>query len=272
MPRPSLLLLLLLLPLSARAQCERENKAFLPGETLTYDLYFQWHFVWVKAGAAHYSIRSTTYAGEPALRCDLLFEASKRLSRVFPMQDTLVSLATPHLQPLYFRKGATEGKHYTVDEVSYSYTPGNPAVRLHLQRLDRHGQRHERHVVSTDCNYDMLAILNVARSFDTANYTPGQRICFPMATGRRIEQQTLVYQGTKDWKANDGITYRCLVFSLLDSDEPKKEKELLRFYVTDDANHLPVRIDFYLRFGTAKAYYAGGTGIRHPQTAIVKQK
>lgn len=267
-----LLLLLLLLPMNTCAQCEHENTAFLPGETLEYDLYFQWQFVWVKAGAAHYRIRSTTYDGRPALRTDLLFEGSKRLSRVFPMQDTLVSITTPDMRPLYFRKGATEGKHYTVDEVTYSYTPDNPATRLHLQRLDRHGRLNHRYLVSTDCNYDMLAILNVARSFDTSAYTPGQRIHFPMATGKHIEQQTLIYKGPKEWKANDGITYRCLVFSLLDSDEPKKEKELLRFYVTDDANHLPVRIDFYLRFGTAKAYYAGGSGIRHPQTAIVRKK
>ena len=37
--------------------------------------------------------------------------------------------------------------------------------------------------------------------------------------------------------------------------EVKKAKELLRFYVTDDTRHIPVRIDFYLRFGTAKAFY-----------------
>ena len=49
-------------------------------------------------------------------------------------------------------------------------------------------------------------------------------------------------------------TYLCLVFSLLDYEEKEKDKELLRFYVTDDTRHMPVRIDFYLRFGTAKAY------------------
>jgi hypothetical protein len=47
-----------------------------------------------------------------------------------------------------------------------------------------------------------------------------------------------------------------LVFSLLDYEEKNHDEELLRFYVTDDARHMPVRIDFYLRFGTAKAYLA----------------
>ena len=68
----------------------------------------------------------------------------------------------------------------------------------------------------------------------------------------------------------EGFTYRCLVFSLLDY-ESKKEKELLRFYITDDLNHLPVRIDFYLRFGVAKAYYVNGKGLKNEQTSIVKK-
>ena len=102
----------------------------------------------------------------------------------------------------------------------------------------------------------MLSILSLARSFDPKDYKIGQRIRFPMATGKKVEEQTLVYRGKKDWTANDKNTYRCLVFSLLDYEEKSKDKELLRFYVTDDTRHMPVRIDFYLRFGTAKAYLA----------------
>ena len=74
----------------------------------------------------------------------------------------------------------------------------------------------------------------------------------------------------ENFKANDKKTYRCLVFSLLDDKEKKKEKELLRFYITDDKNHLPVRIDFYLKFGSAKAFFLNGTGIRNPMEAVKK--
>ena len=48
------------------------------------------------------------------------------------------------------------------------------------------------------------------------------------------------------------------------------DKEIVRFYVTDDANHLPVRLDLNLKFGTAKAYLRSVKGERNPQTSIVK--
>lgn len=252
------------------AQCEHENKAFQAGEALTYDLYFNWKFIWVKAGTANYTVRKTTYKGQESLRTDLLFQGSKRLNSVFPMKDTLISQMTPTMIPLYYRKGALEGKRYTVDEVWYSYPNGKSHVDQHF--LTHEGELLKTQHETDECNYDMLSILNVARSFDPTNYKVGQRIHFPMATGKRVEEQTLVYRGKENFEANDDITYRCLVFSLLDYDVKDKDKEMLRFYITDDMNHLPVRIDFYLRFGTAKAFYSKGKGLKNPQTSIVKKK
>ncbi|MBR3530516.1 MAG: DUF3108 domain-containing protein [Bacteroidaceae bacterium] len=254
----------------AQAQCTRENKAFQAGEALTYDLYFNWKFIWVKAGTANYTVKKTTYKGQESLRTDLLFQGSKRLNAVFPMKDTLISQMTPELVPLYFRKGALEGKRYTVDEVWYSYPNGKSHVDQHF--LTHDGELLKTQHETDECNYDMLSILNVARSFDPTNYKVGQRIHFPMATGKKVEEQTLVYKGKEVFEANDDVKYRCLVFSLLDYDVKDKDKEMLRFYVTDDQNHLPVRIDFYLRFGTAKAFYKNGKGLKNPQTSIVKKK
>ena len=52
--------------------------------------------------------------------------------------------------------------------------------------------------------------------------------------------------------------------------EKGEEKEVVKFYITDDKNHLPVRLDLNLNFGTAKAFLTGASGIRNPQTAKLK--
>ena len=237
------------------AQCPKENTAFRAGEKLNYDLYFNWKFIWVKCGAAYYSFKPLKYNGQETLRNDLLFTSNKRFDAVFTMRDTITSYITPQLVPLYFRKGSLEGKRYTVDEVWYTYPNGKSRVKQ--KHLSSRGEWSEHHYESDACNYDMLSMLSLARSFDPKDYKVGQRIRFPMATGKNVEMQTLVYQGKKDWTANDNNTYHCLVFSLLDYEEAKKDKELIRFYVTDDQRHLPIRIDFFLKFGTAKAIFAG---------------
>ena len=112
-------------------------------------------------------------------------------------------------------------------------------------------------VTSTDCSSRMCS------------HWGGDKILFPMATGREVEQQTLIYRGKENFKAENGVKYRCLVFSLVEYDKNKKEKEVITFYVTDDKNHLPVRLDLYLNFGSAKAFLQTIEGNRHPLTSIV---
>ena len=64
-----------------------------------------------------------------------------------------------------------------------------------------------------------------ARSYDPADYKVGDKIKFPMATGRKVEEQTLIYRGKENVKAENGVTYRCLIFSLVEYDKKGKVEE-----------------------------------------------
>ena len=121
------------------------------------------------------------------------------------------------------------------------------------------------------CIFDMLSILAQARSYDPADYKVGDRILFPMATGRKVEEQTLIYRGKEEVKANNDTIYRCLVFSFVEY-KKGKEKEVITFYISDDKNHLPVRLDMYLNFGSAKAFFKSVQGNRYPMTSAIRKK
>ena len=255
------------LTINAHAQCSAKNEAILPGEHLTYELKFNWKFIWVSAGKAQMNLDATTYQGKPCYKTELVSVSNKKVDFFFKMRDTLTCITTERLEPLYFRKGAEEGSKYTVDEVRFSYKNNKCIVDQWRKRNDRNA------IVSKDtldeCVYDMLSILLQARSFDPTSYKKGDKIFFPMATGKKVEEQTLIYRGKEVFEAENGVKYRCLVFSLVEY-EKNKEKEVITFYVTDDKNHLPVRLDLYLNFGSAKAFLETVEGNRHPLTSIIK--
>ena len=253
---------------SVQAQCTAKNEAFQSGEHVMYDLYFNWKFIWKKVGLASLTTNATTYHSEPAFRFNLLCVGSKKTDFFFKMRDTLTCYVSDRLEPLYFRKAAEEGDRYTVDEVWFSYKNGKCIA-------DQRRMRRERDTVkskdqSDECIFDMLSILMRARSFDVSDYKVGDKILFDMATGTKVEQQTLIYRGRKNFKAENGVKYRCLVFSLVEY-KKGKEKEVITFYVTDDKNHLPVRLDLYLNFGSAKAFLREIKGNRHPLTSIIEK-
>lgn len=249
------------------AQCESENGAFKSGEQITYDLFFNWKFVWAKAGSASMTTFDTLYNREPAYRINLLAIGSKRADFFFKMRDTLTCIVSHQLEPLYFRKGAEEGKRYNVDQAWFSYKNGTCHVRQ--RRTYKDGETVENQYYDKRCVYDMLSILAQARSYDPTSFSKGTRITFPMTTGKKVEEQTLIFRGRDQVKAENDITYRCLVFSLVEYNKKGKEKEVITFYITDDLNHLPVRLDLYLNFGSAKAFLRNVTGNRHPLTSIV---
>ena len=253
---------------SASAQCAAKNEAIQPGERLTYELKFNWKFIWVSAGEAKMDLLSVTYEGKPCYQTTLYSISNKTVDMFFKMRDTLTCVTTERLEPIYFRKGAEEGSGYTVDEARFSYQDGKCIVD---QKRARRGRDTIYRKDTLDyCVFDMLSILLQARSFDPTSYKVGDKILFPMATGKLVEEQTLIYRGKKNFKAENDVKYRCLVFSLVEYDAKGKEKEVITFYVTDDKNHLPVRLDLYLNFGSAKAFLRTIEGNRHPLTSIIE--
>lgn len=263
----SVLLMIVMCSTSADAQCGVNNTAFKAGEVITYDLYYNWKFVWVKCGSAYMKTTATTWHSRPAFRTYLITRGSKKADMFFVMRDTLTSIVGSDLTPYYYYKGSLEGKRFYIDETYYNYR--NRTVYLRQRKL-RKGKTTIENNTSPRCTFDMLSILAQARSYNAHTFKVGQRIVFPMVSGTDVENETLIYRGKKDIKAQNDITYRCLIFSFVEN-EDGKEKEVVTFYVTDDENHLPIRLDMFLNFGTAKAYLSHVTGNRHPFTSIVSK-
>ena len=251
---------------SLYAQCKIKNEAFKAGETINYDLYFNWKFVWVKAGFARMTASASTWKGDSAYRMELLCCGNKKADAFFKMRDTLTSVISTELEPLYYRKGSFEGKTYTLDEVYFNYNNGISSLK---QRRFKKGKTTDTTFSRNHCIYDMVSIMAYARSLNLSSMKNGSRLSFPIATGKRVEDEVLVYEGLKNVKAENDTVYRCGVFTLYESENGDRKK-VITFYVTDDLNHLPVRLDLFLNFGSAKAMLHSVYKYRHPLTSIVK--
>ena len=259
--------LLVMLTGNASAQCSFRNTAFTLGEFLSYNLYYNWKFVWVKAGFASMSTVQSRYNGMPAYRASLTTRGNNKVDDFFILRDTLLCYNTLDLAPLYYRKGAHEGSRYTVDEVFYTYPNGNCHVRQHRQHSN--GTHSWEQHSYTDCVYDMMSIFLRARSFNPEGWKKGNTVNFPIADGNGRTPACLVYNGKKVVKADDNNKYRCLHLSYTELDDGKY-KRIVDFYVTDDNNHVPVRLDMFLKFGSAKAFLVGMKGLRNPVKSLVK--
>ncbi len=255
-------------PLTAAAQCGIENTAFQSGEELDYDLYFNWQFIWLKVGTASMDTKMTKFEGKDAWKSYLITRGNNKLDKYFVMRDTLLSYCNPDLSPLYFRKGARESSRYYVDEIWYSYPGGNCQLKKH--QITSSGEHLWKTSTYKNCIYDMMSIFLRARNFDASKMKKGDIIPMPVSDASSLSNSWLMFRGRENFKMNDTKEkFRCLVFSFYERGE-KKSNELIRFYITDDNNHIPVRLDMFLSFGSAKAFLKKYKGVRSPMSAKIK--
>ena len=239
---------------SANAQCQYKITAFSGTETINYNLYFNWKFIWLKAGTASLKTYPMKYKGASAYTTSLVTSSSKKIDRYFMMRDTIMSIFSDKLTPLYYRKGAREGKRYYVDEMWYAYADGKCLTTT--RHLHDDGRRTAEKHTYNQCMTDMLHAFQQFRNIDTSDWKKGQSKAVSIAGGSDVVKARLLYRDRKTVKGDDDKKYDCLVISYIEKDG-KKEKEIVRFYVTDDKRHIPIRLDLFLKFGSAKAFFSG---------------
>ena len=115
----------------------------------------------------------------------------------------------------------------------------------------------------------MMSIFLRSRNFDATKIKKGEVIPMPISDAQNLNNSWLEFRGRENFKMNDTKEkFRCLVFSFYER-ENNKSKELIRFWITNDQNHIPVRLDMFLSFGSAKAYLKSYKGIRSPMTSKI---
>lgn len=255
MKRLMALFLMIALGTGTYAQCPAQEGLLTDGEEMRYELFFNWRFIWIKAGEARLVTHLTTHGNTEAYESTLLASTNPRADLIFRLRDTIRTVVTPELVPLYFVKRCDEGKEMIYDRAWFSYADGVATARQ--MKVYGDGRMRETTYSSSNCIYDMVSLLLYSRSLNTDTLVVGDHMQFLMVTGVKVEEQDLVYLGKEKVEALSGENYTCQVFSLVQKRKNREgdleEREIIRFYTTDDSRHLPIQLDLVLKFGVAKA-------------------
>ncbi|MCQ2111068.1 MAG: DUF3108 domain-containing protein [Bacteroidaceae bacterium] len=245
-----ILLLVMLALIPAQMVCAAVQK-----ENIKYTLYLNWKFVWIKAGDASLVTLPTVYEGADAYETTLYTTTSKTADAIFKLRDTITTVITPKIEPKYYFKHCQEGDG-RVYEKAWFTTPSAGKYSIHQHKIYNSGKVVTKDTVCTNPVYDMVSMIQKARSYDTASMKKGERIKFLMASGTAVREHELVFNGKEKIKDQSGKSFECSVISIF---EPKTEKgktsveEILRVYVKNDAARTPLEIDFFMPIGVAKA-------------------
>lgn len=197
----------------------------------------------IGAGNCSYTEEATRYEGADAIQLGIVMSTGRAAGLFYHLKDTMVSIVSPEGNPIFYSKIIHEQSSYAVENAYFSKNSDGYSVRLTI--AGEYGVYRDRTETNPEKIYDMASMLKFSRSIDSSEMVEGDVINLPMVNGDMVVMQHIVHEGKVVIKDAHGRKYNCLKLSVRDY-KLGSERETIKVYVTDDSEHIPVRLDIVL--------------------------
>lgn len=230
------------------------NEAFKPGEKLK----FRVHFGFVDAGevtleiADHYE----KFGGRSCLHIVGLGRTKGAFDWFFKIRDRYETyLDQEAIVPWYFVRRINEGSYSFSEDVSFNHyknTSTSPRgtfpVPIQIQ--------------------DLVSAYYFSRTFNTTDLKVGDILPINAFLDDKILPLNIKFMGREVIKTNLG-KFNCLKFKpMLAEGRVFKESEKMTLWITDDKNHLPIRVSAEIMVGSIKMDLTEYGGLANPLVTV----
>jgi hypothetical protein len=249
----TLLLMVVYVRLSAGEDfCGTRNTAFQKNEVLTYSVFYSVIGLYVNAGTATFSLTLENLNGKPVYHAIGAGNSNSSYDWIFKVRDRYESyFDTTHLQPLKFVRHVDEGG-YRKDQIVVFNQQNNIATS------------NDGSYKVPNCTQDVLSAVYNARNIDFNKYRPGDKIPFTMFLDNELYNLYIRYLGKEVVKTKYG-RFRAIKFKpLLVKGTMFEGGEKMTVWVSDDPNHIPLRIESPIVIGSVKVDMMQYRNLRYP--------
>jgi hypothetical protein len=241
---------------------------FIAGEKITYDVYYNWHFVWVEAGKVSFEVETREFEkkqqfhfkseGRSLLTYDWIYKVREKFSSVADAKT---------LAPVNFFRDSHEGEYFAKETIDFDYK--NSKIYCQTEKSDN--PKSLKTLDLTGFVLDVQTAVYYARTLDFTGMYVGQQIPFRMIIDGEVYDLYGKYLGIETIENYDGKFYRCHKFSaLLVSGTIFSGGEDLFVWFTDDKNKIPILVEAKILVGSVKAVFTGAKNLAFPITSLVK--
>lgn len=241
--------------------CGLKNRVVKSGEVVNFTVFYNLSAVWVAAAKASFSTKLETLDGRPVFHVTGLGNTIKSYDWIFSVKDkyeTYIDTAT--MLPMKFVRDIHEDGYKLYQYVRFNqaqkkaYTLNNKVYNV------------------PECIQDVLSAVYYARNIDYSRYKPGAKIPFDMFLDDQVYHLYIRYMGKEKITTKYGTFNTIKIKPLLVEGTIFKGGEKMEVYVSDDDNHIPVRINSPILVGSIKVDMMGYSGLRYPLSSLVKKK
>jgi Protein of unknown function (DUF3108) len=240
--------------------CGIQNTSFASGEKITYTVFYNVAGLYVNSGNASFSNTLEKMGGKTVYHVVGEGATNSSYDWIYKVRDKYESyIDTGTLQPLKFVRNIQEGGFKKYENISFSRNTNTAVTSGGVYKVP-------------DCVQDVLSAIYYARNINFDKYKPGDKIPFSMFLDNEVYDMYIRYMGKEQVKTKFG-KFKAIKFKpLLIQGTIFKGGEKMTVWVTDDPNHIPVRVESPIVVGTIKADMMDYENLRYPLTSLVRKK
>ncbi|MEJ7737658.1 MAG: DUF3108 domain-containing protein [Chitinophagaceae bacterium] len=254
----SVLLLLISIQLNAGNDfCGIRNTTFQSGEALTFKVFYTLAGIYVGAGEATFNVNVERMNNKPVYHITGDGKTYPFYDGFFKVRDRYESfIDTATLQPYRFIRNVYEGGYKKYENVTFDQTNNTAVSEETVTKVP-------------NCIQDVLSAIYYARNIDFDKYKVNDKIPFSMFLGNEVYNLYVRYLGKETVKTKKG-KFRSIKFKpLLIKGTIFEGGEKMNVWVSDDANHIPLRIESPISVGSVKVDMMGYRNLRFPLSSLI---
>jgi hypothetical protein len=238
--------------------CGIKNTAFMDGETVTLSVYYTFAGVYVWGGDAVFSANLDHFNGKVVYHVVGDGKTNSFFDGVFKVRDRYESyIDTASMKPVKFIRNVNEGGYKVYENVTFNEGLNTATTTKGLFNVP-------------PCVQDVLSSIYYARNINFNNYKVGDKIPFNMFLDNTTYNIYLRYLGKEVVKTRYGKFHAIKFKPLLIHGTLFQGGEQMTVWVSDDQNHIPLRIESPITVGSVKVDMMKYKGLRYPLTSLVE--
>jgi len=240
--------------------CGIRNVSFNAGEEVSFTVYYAVAGIYVNAGTATFTSTLETFNNRPVYHITGEGKTNSSYDWIYKVRDKYETYVdTSSMQPLKFIRNVSEGGYKKYQNITFNKTANTAITTNGVFKVP-------------SCIQDVVSSMYYARNVDFAQLRPDDRIPFSMFLDNEVYNMYIRYLGKETIKTRYGKFNTIKIKPLLLKGSIFEGGENMTVWITDDPNHIPVRVESPLVVGNIKIDMMSYNNLRYPLSSLIRKR
>lgn len=236
--------------------CGIINTSFRQGEVISFKVFYTLAGIYIGVGEATFTANLERLNNKPVFHITGEGSTNSFYDGIFKVRDkyeTIIDTIT--LQPYHFIRNISEGGYKKFEDVTFNHAQQKVITN-------------EAEYKTPFCVQDVISMIYAARNINFNKLQREDKIPFAIFLGKEVFNLSIRYQGREKIKTKYGKFNAIRLKPQLIKGDVFKDEDQMTVWISDDANHIPLRIESGISVGKVKIDMLSYRNLRYPLSSI----